>query len=115
MVATKNRTALISNRSGILETQLQAVNAIIDLAINDPFINLIFTHHMNSGKLVWDIGNYDSELLLTSCRKALVSLSPSVTALHGVARQYDLRASNAGMTLGFLRDSFVPVMSHYLQ
>jgi len=67
------------------------------------------------GGFVWDIGNYDSELLLTSCRRALVSLSPSATALHDVARQYGLRASNAGMTLGFLRDSFVPVMSHYLQ
>lgn len=108
------KNLLIFDRSGVFETQLQAVDAISAFAIHDPFLNHVFNYHIANDELAWEISNPDSELLLASCRKALVALSPTVTALHDVARQYDGRAGNAGMTLDFLHDSFVPVVSNYL-
>ncbi len=110
-----NNNNLIFDRSGVLETQLQAVNAISEFTIHDPFLNHIFNHYIAGDELAWEINNSDSELLLASCRRALVALSPSVTALHDVARQYNVRAETVDMTLDFLRDSFIPVMSNYLQ
>ncbi|KLO12981.1 hypothetical protein SCHPADRAFT_387797 [Schizopora paradoxa] len=106
------------SRSGVLETQLRAVDAIIEFAIYDPLLNSILNYYVDSDSnevLAWDISYSSSDPLLSSCRKALVSLSPSTIALHDAARQYGVRARTARMTVSFLRELFFPTMMGYLR
>ncbi len=93
------------------KTQLQAFDRITDLATNDTYIRELLSECLDkqkSNKYVYD----DTEALVSSSRKALVSLSSN--AVNNVALKYERGLRDGTLNERFINWTFLPTMLRFL-